>query len=325
MGAVLQSQRRASKYRGGCVALITAMAAILAVYLAIEVEDIRLTVVFGLAALLLAKVSLTSGKQRRRKLATRSSAEAAELLRRLESGHPIEPFALYLRPFYADHVTVRNPPSYLRSFMPLYLVDGKVTWEFRLMRRVETIIRVMTLGESVPNPAADRISVSNSIWQKQFMLLALFADVVILYPSPRGGSLWELEWLTRNELLSKCIFVVPDNFDQIVASGAGNLAALHATLQELRIDIPKSAVGSGVVFVVNRDGSVRRRYLGSDLGSWDMAFKIKRLIRLLRKTPRPSFGTLWTRYVDSEISGGVVTDTASNSNTQGEWLEQQRE
>jgi len=210
-----------------------------------------------------------------------------------------------------------------------------------IMRRLETIMRVISLGKRADGPGADRIVVPDSSWRERFILLALFSDVIVLYPSPRGGSLWELQWLKRHQLLQKCVFVVPDNFEKY--AGTGDLVQLQNIFERLSLALASSPPYGGAVFVLNEDGSLRQQYAGGELTSLDVSNKIKRSIRLIRKQPRSPFGVIWRRYVDldrreddsvdspaTELvenqEGVVVPPLESHEMTMvSDWVEQQLE
>lgn len=330
--------RRDSKYRMGCWSVLAAVAAILTLPTNSKASLISL-IIAGACSLLFAEVALRLARNRRKTLAERSSTEATTLANRLGSGEQIEPFMLYLRPFYADRIVIKNPARLLRWVIPLHLADDTINWEFRTIRRIEKSIRVIALGDPRASPGADRISVSDHAWRARFVLLALFADAIAIYPSVRGSSLWELEWLKQNSLLDKCIFIIPDHFEHLAGRDGETLEALHLLFKTLNIEYPGSIFGGGCIFVVNSDGSIRQRYGGAEIGSWYVAHAVIRLMRLVKTSNRPVFSDVWTQYLSGRdgTSGQVhlkATQTVpveageiarSEADYRWDWVEQQLE
>ena len=71
----------------------------------------------------------------------------------------------------------------------------------------------IALGEPGENVGAGRVKVEEQSWQRDFRKLAGHAIGVLVVPSYRSGTKWEIEWLKEQGLLSRCIFVMPPKLE----------------------------------------------------------------------------------------------------------------
>jgi hypothetical protein len=113
---------------------------------------------------------------------------------------PLEPYILYLRPFAstnAVHVIVRIN----------YKSTMTVELEEELAIAVRPIGHLITLGESLEHFGAGRIVSSEAGWQEAARRLIHHAALIIVLPSTRPGTLWEIEYLLANGYMRKTVFL----------------------------------------------------------------------------------------------------------------------
>jgi hypothetical protein len=158
---------------------------------------------------------LLSGAWLRRRLLTLRQAEsdrtAARIMTDLRT-HPdarVPAFYLYLRAF---ETTGRlRVPLYLRlrkiSIGLSQLVTNDVeSYVSNAVRRVAPLVALGRPGETI---GAGRIVTEDGNWMTDIATLMRRATGILLVPSSRPGTLWEIETLKRDGLLSKVIFIMP--------------------------------------------------------------------------------------------------------------------
>ena len=188
----------------------------------------------------------------------RSANLQTALLNRLRRGEAAEPYFLYLRPFYADTITIDNPEVSSLPFLPSHYDAPEVSWEVVFSRAVEEFGLLVSLGQSSDALTADRIEVRDDQWARDFVLLASFAECIFVWPSARPGTRWEIKWLQSNGLLSKCIFVVPKDYDRIENRSSAvqeTWPSVRAFLMSVGMSPP---VDTGVMFTVQPHSVVAR-------------------------------------------------------------------
>ena len=58
-------------------------------------------------------------------------------------------------------------------------------------------------------PGTGKLACTESDWQETVMLLARYAETIVVVPLHFAGTVWEMEWLHRSGLLAKCAFFMP--------------------------------------------------------------------------------------------------------------------
>lgn len=138
----------------------------------------------------------------------RRDLRATHLAQAVQVGQPVEPFALYLRPFVStDRLMAQALPSDLdMSEVPVHL-----DVETLLARCYRTTVPMIALGKSGDTmEGAARVTVSDANWRETVEALAHQAEFIAMVPLSRPGTMWELEWLKRSGRLSKILFIMPE-------------------------------------------------------------------------------------------------------------------
>ncbi|MEO0883768.1 MAG: hypothetical protein AAFY34_13710 [Pseudomonadota bacterium] len=148
--------------------------------------------------------------QRRRDLA------AENIWTMLRDGSaPDNPFVLYLRPFSStdaiSETKVSAIPVQTSGGRQLIIGTDNLEFETQIEQAVRPIGTLVGLGDPLEHEGAGRIRLHDDIWQDAVRKLMHEATLIILLPSPDGGTRWEVETLLRSGLLQKAIIVDPPN------------------------------------------------------------------------------------------------------------------
>jgi hypothetical protein len=137
------------------------------------------------------------------------SAQSIMAALRADPKATVRPFALYLRAFETTG----------RMHVPLYLRLRKLSQgiyrletndlESYVSHSVRGIAPLIALGRSGEAIGAGRITADDSEWERDVLTLVRRARGILLVPSSRPGTLWEIEMLKRENLLHKVVFVMP--------------------------------------------------------------------------------------------------------------------
>ena len=128
---------------------------------------------------------------------------------------PPEPFTLYLRPFASTDNVSTEVDRFIRmrpvAGGPAVLALGSDRLEFEA--EVEQALRpigpLVALGQPLEHIGAGRIRVSDDEWQRAVEQLMDDAALIVLLPSSRPGTTWEVKTLLKAGRLAKTIVVDP--------------------------------------------------------------------------------------------------------------------
>ncbi|MEO1337195.1 MAG: hypothetical protein AAFV29_16250, partial [Myxococcota bacterium] len=141
---------------------------------------------------------------------------AAGVWRALKGGNPPpHPFTLYLRPFASTdhigtevHTAIRMRPV---ASGPITLAMGsdRLEFEAEVERALRPIGPLVALGAPLEHKGAGRILVSDDEWRDAVERLMHYASLIVLLPSSRPGTTWEVKTLLSEGRLGKTIVVDP--------------------------------------------------------------------------------------------------------------------
>ena len=177
---------------------------------------------------------------------------AARLWGQLKDDAAVEPFILYLRPFIStnqiaqtDHhvVPIRSASGAVMNFAA---AADRVEFEAEIEGALRAFGPLVALGQPLEHMGAGRIRVEDDEWQDAIARLIDAASLVVLLPSPRPGTSWEVERILTSGALDKTILVDPPNargaddasYDP-VSEWAGVYQSFHAHGFELPEDDPE--------------------------------------------------------------------------------------
>ena len=142
---------------------------------------------------------------------------AARIWDALSQGDKPQDFVLYLRPFISTNqitetkheiVMVRATQGAPTFFAP---VADRMEFEEEIEQAMRPIGPLVALGRPLEHMGAGRIRVSDDIWQEAIGKLMDEAALIVLLPSPRPGTSWEVERVLSSGALARTILIDPPN------------------------------------------------------------------------------------------------------------------
>ena len=99
---------------------------------------------------------------------------------------------------------------YLRAFMTTnkFIMNG-MDLETILAYSIAPTLPVIALGQPGEHLGAGRIQTSDEHWQEEIIRLFENAKLIIIIPSHREGTLWEINNLKQRNYLQKTVFIMP--------------------------------------------------------------------------------------------------------------------
>lgn len=139
---------------------------------------------------------------------------ATDVLARLRRGELAPRFTLYLRPFAStdafSKTQVQLMPSGLRAgSRGVLLPPERFELEAQLARAVEPIGPLVALGAPLEHFGAGRVQVGDDEWQEAVAQLLLAAELIVLLPSSRKGTLWEISKILTADVVARTVVVDP--------------------------------------------------------------------------------------------------------------------
>jgi hypothetical protein len=200
-------------------------------------------------------------------------------------------YCLYLRPFTAtgkvpicvlDCVTHGRRPN--GKPLPPHRDRTFLDFETVLAMALDSYAPLICLGLSGEQVGAGRIQTSDTTWRKVFLRLASAAHLILLIPSVRKGTAWELKTILEDSaLLSKTVFIIPPT----VGDHETYSLALSSSERSAGVDVRKLAnvniAESGLAFRWDRQaGGVSSAPLIFHVGPSPVRFMVDRGSRVRR-------------------------------------------
>ncbi len=140
---------------------------------------------------------------------------ADRIYSQLKSGQSGEPFVLYLRPFISTNQIAeqRVQLTAIRvadqiQFAP---TQERVEFEEEIEQALRPLGRLVALGQPLEHFGAGRIRVPDDVWQDAICTLIDNAALIVMLPSPRPGTSWEVNHVIDSGALARTILVDPPN------------------------------------------------------------------------------------------------------------------
>jgi hypothetical protein len=181
----------------------------------------------------------------------RNDSFAARLLNDLRANRsiPCKQFYVYLRSFETTgHL---RPPFFFTILVWERLHTNEL--ESFLALALEKSGPLVALGLPGENMGAARIRVEDATWKEDVERLLTHATGLLVIPSAHQGTMWEIEDLKRNNLLTKSVFIMPPRTKQFDWSVKWEQAA--RALAPIGITLPRYQE-HGLLFSLNAQGQV---------------------------------------------------------------------
>ena len=138
--------------------------------------------------------------------------QAADVFAEVSAGGDVQPFILYLRPFASTDAISRTAVRTVKTTTGgLIISTDRLEFEAEIERSLRRFGPVVALGAPLEHRGAGRIQVSDEDWQAAIGQLMWAASLIVLLPSPREGTLWEVDQLIDHGHLGKTLIIDPPN------------------------------------------------------------------------------------------------------------------
>lgn len=202
----------------------------------------------------------------------------------------VVPFILYLRPFVSTGKIAAEKSKLLRvgaSYIgngPLMLASDRVEFEEEIEKALRPLGKLIALGKPLEHMGAGRIRVDDNVWQDAIKLLMDNAEMIVLLPSPRPGTCWEVEHLLTSGALEKTIVVDPPNDRGSIEDGYDPISEWHGvrdTFHEHGYELPEdNEEGSLIIFGTDKKPSkISRIGLSGENQVRKFAKQLRKLLR----------------------------------------------
>ncbi|MEM9667797.1 MAG: hypothetical protein AAF950_02655 [Pseudomonadota bacterium] len=196
-----------------------------------------------------------------------------------DGGLPEEPYVLYLRPFSSTDAMSEVKISTIQvQTGTKHLIFGTDNLEFetQIERAVRPIGTMVGLGRPLEHEGAGRITLSDDIWKEAISALMANAELIIMLPSPDGGTRWEVETLLGSELMRKTVIIDPPNnasrrkdYDPV-----GEWTEARRVFSDKGFALPEDEPGGQLIwFGANREPSDFHRLSLDEVGEMRRFFK----------------------------------------------------
>jgi hypothetical protein len=160
-------------------------------------------------------------------------------------------FALFLRPFsITRRLAVKNPYASVGYLWPGAANEPKlVDLETLLADAFSSDNPLVGLGEPGEAIGVGRVRTSEQDWREAVKKMAPAAQNVLVVPSAKEGTKWEIEYLKEQGLLSKCVFIMPPSRDiEIVQDWKSSIG-------KVPVEMPPHDP-AGLLYSVNANGQI---------------------------------------------------------------------
>lgn len=213
--------------------------------------------------------------------------DANRIWKSLDRGEdPDEPFVLYLRPFLSTdamkETTTHLVPIHGASRQFVVGTD-KLEFEAQIEQAARPIGLLVGLGHPLEHEGAGRIQVSEARWQEAIGKMMDKAELIILLPSPAGGTRWEIGRLVTSQLLQKTIIIDPPNnaSSHSAYDPAAEWAATQDIFQSYGYELPEDAADGQMVYFA--EGSRTPTEIAPLSLSFDSLHVMRRFMRTVSK------------------------------------------
>ena len=165
---------------------------------------------------------------------------------------------LYLRPFKMEGQIKVGASVDIGRASPSYYTDyGWDEFEGLLARGCGREFDFIAIGGDESVVGWVKLHSPDESWEEKFVALAKSAAVIAILPTASSmGSRKEIEWLHSNNLLDRCLFIMPQRINAVQQD---DWTAMCESFGQGKIEIPKYEE-SGCYFRLNNRGNIVARY-----------------------------------------------------------------
>jgi hypothetical protein len=187
-------------------------------------------------------------------------------------------YFLYLRPFDSTNAFSISDAHRNAFAMELYRRDGFDDIERVISEALEPTAPFIALGRPGEHRGAGRGLTTEDAWRDTIRHLAQNAMMIIILPSYREGTLYELELLVTRRWLGKTLFVMPPSDGLWYSAGATDVAKEWKLTQEacakFGLTLPDAIPGGALFRIKEATGAPLLSPLPHSIpGDWSKALQ----------------------------------------------------
>ncbi|WP_316365368.1 hypothetical protein [Candidatus Thiodiazotropha sp. CDECU1] len=165
---------------------------------------------------------------------------------------------MYLRPFDSTNKYFINT-EWMNMFSEVgFSYDASDDIEMLISKSLQRKYEFVALGKPGEHRGAGRILVDENEWKAQVERLSIGSLFILIIPSYKEGTLWEIEMIINNDLLYKTIFIIPP-LDGVFYTFKSNVEYLsrkktQQACEELGLRLPMTEQVGGIYKVAKKNG-----------------------------------------------------------------------
>ena len=207
---------------------------------------------------------------------------AAAIYEALRRGEAPPPYSLYLRPFASTNVIGKTVGVGLQS--------ERIELEAQIERATRPIGRLIALGAPLEHIGAGRILAGEQEWRPAIDLLLKHAQLIVMLPSSRAGTLQEIALILGSDLITRTVMIDPPNIDvpRKHYDHATEWAKVQAAFQQASFQLPDENRAGTLIFFGDRREPLLKEHL--DIDAEDRIERLFRRITRFRSAARAARG-----------------------------------
>lgn len=207
---------------------------------------------------------------------------AAAIYEALRRGEKPPPYSLYLRPFASTNVIGKTVGVGLQS--------ERIELEAQIERATRPIGRLIALGAPLEHIGAGRILAGEQEWRPAIDLLLRHAQLIVMLPSSRAGTLQEIALILSSDLITRTVMIDPPNIDvpRKHYDHATEWAKVQAAFKQASFQLPDENRGGTLIFFGDRREPLLKEHL--DIDAEDRIERLFRRITRFRSAARAARG-----------------------------------
>lgn len=187
-------------------------------------------------------------------------------------------FSLFLRPFtVTGKISIKNPFASSTLWPTTFSEPRIIDLEEMLAQVFSNEAPLLGFGRPGEAIGAGRALVTDQEWKREIAKWMFFAELILIVPASSEGSEWEIRFIKEQNLLEKCIFVIPPDLLSLLAT-----KALRMELLPIKVP-PYDEKGS--LYTVNSNGDILSVESLKVTTTNDLSSRIEKLAARVPHTP----------------------------------------
>lgn len=153
-----------------------------------------------------------------------------------------------------NETTPVNFGLYLRAFMTTNKLHVKgFDFETLLAYSIAPVLPLIALGQPGEHLGSGRIQTTDEHWQEEILRLMDASRLILIIPSHRAGTLWEIETLREKGYIEKTIFIMPPEIEFYKGKYSDDWRQTVLAARKIGIELP-THIATGAFFRLGQYG-----------------------------------------------------------------------